>query len=225
MIDEAQSNPPEIIDLRGLTCPEPVLRAKKLLEDQSIHQINALVSDSINVQNLERLARSHKLGFKWQAEEDFFRVVLSRVGKDKVARSSNQKEESVHLHESASANLVDLQAKGGQVGTVIFITKSRLGDGDPDFGANLLNIFLQTILQSGHRPKAILLVNSGVSLLAENSPFEPVLKNFKNEGAEVLACGLCVEFYGLEKDIAKEQITNMFAICEYLFAADKVISP
>lgn len=225
MTDKSQSTALKMIDLRGLTCPEPVLRTKKLLDDQSIQEINALVSDTINVQNLERLARSHKLSFEWQAEGDFFRVILSRTGADKARKGSDSRKENVHLHESASPNLTAVQQNIGQTGTVIFISKDRLGEGDPDFSANLLNIFLQTILQSGHRPKAILLANSGVKLLAQNSPFEQVLKNFKDEGTEVLACGLCVEFYGLQKVIAKEQITNMFAICEYLFAADKVISP
>ncbi len=52
-----------------------------------------------------------------------------------------------------------------------------------------------------------------------------VLADFTAAGVDVFACGLCVEFYGLKDKIPKEQITNMYAICEYLFSADKVISP
>jgi len=36
---------------------------------------------------------------------------------------------------------------------------------------------------------------------------------------------LCVDFYGVKEDVPKEQITNMFAICEYMMAADKIIQP
>jgi hypothetical protein len=61
--------------------------------------------------------------------------------------------------------------------------------------------------------------------MAKDSPCLTVFQEFKSQGTEVLACGLCVEYYGLANDIAKEQITNMFAIVEYLLAAEKVISP
>ena len=223
MTDDTSSRSLQVIDLRGLTCPEPVLRTKKLLDDRSVQHIDALVSDTINVQNLERLARSQKVGFEWQAEGDFFRVLISRAGTAKEAQGD--KTAKAHSHESPSASPAYLAGKSAQVGTVILITKDSFGEGDPEFSANLLNIFLQTILQSGHKTKAILLANTGVKLLTKDSPFTPVLKNFEEQGTEVLACGLCVEFYGLQNAIAKEQITNMFAICEYLFAADKVISP
>ncbi|PWU03193.1 MAG: sulfurtransferase-like selenium metabolism protein YedF [Candidatus Melainabacteria bacterium] len=226
MTDDSSPGSAKVIDLRGLACPEPVLRTKKLLDDQSVQLIDALVSDTSNVQNLERLARSQKVSFEWQAEGEFFRVLISRAG---TARETQKRKtpgtDIRHSHKRTSPSLANLETKGSEIGTVILITKESFGEGDPDFSTNLLNIFLQTVLQSGHRPKAILLANTGVKLLAPNSPFAQVLKNFLEQGTEVLACGLCVEFYGLKKVIAQEQITNMFAICEYLFAADKVLSP
>jgi hypothetical protein len=81
------------------------------------------------------------------------------------------------------------------------------------------------MFESGQRPRAILMANTGVRLMAPESSALKVLNDFKDAGCEVLACGLCVEFYGLKGKIAVEQITNMFAICEYICAADKVISP
>ena len=69
------------------------------------------------------------------------------------------------------------------------------------------------------------MANTGVRLMSPDSPALKVLNDFKEAGCDVLACGLCVEFYGLKGKIPVEQITNMFAICEYIFAADKVISP
>ena len=32
-----------------------------------------------------------------------------------------------------------------------------------------------------------------------------VLNDFKNADVEVLACGLCVDFYGVKSDVPKEQ--------------------
>jgi selenium metabolism protein YedF len=206
------------VDLRGLVCPEPVLRTKKLLDDAAVIKVEALVETEINVSNLKRLAGSLKMRFRSQPESDFFRVVLERSADAPVEPTTSQR-----THEHVSAQ--DMQKIDNIVGTVVLITKDTFGAGDPEFSANLLNLFLQTLLQAGHTPRAILMANTGVKLMDPDAPTLKVLNDFKDAGAEVLACGLCVDFYGLKGKIATEQITNMFAICEYLMAADKVIQP
>jgi len=208
------------VDLRGLVCPEPVLRTKKLLDDTNVMKVEALVETEINVNNLKRLAGSLKLRFQSQPENDFFRVVLERT---QTSTAQVQPTTSQRTHEHI--NVQPVQTIDGTVGTVVFIGKDTFGVGEPDFSANLLNLFLQTLLQSGHKPRAILLANTGVKLLDPEAPTFKVLADFKDAGAEVLACGLCVDFYGLKGKIPTEQITNMFAICEYLMAADKIIQP
>jgi hypothetical protein len=45
-----------------------------------------------------------------------------------------------------------------------------------DFSANLLNLFLQTLPQSGHEPRAILMVNSGVKLMDPDGPYIKAIK-------------------------------------------------
>lgn len=203
------------IDLRGLTCPEPVIRTKKLFDDPSINSVHALVDDDVCVSNLQRLARSLKADFSSTQLEGHFSVEIARDG-------SNVHENESHTTTSVSAATA---SKGQTPQTVVFITKDGLGEGDPDFSRTLLDVFLQTMYEAGHRPRAILLANSGVKLMASDSAAAKVLEDFRKVGTEVLACGLCVKFYGLEDQIRKEQITNMFAICEYVGAADKVITP
>ena len=206
------------VDLRGLVCPEPVLRAKKLLDDAGVDHLEALVESEVNVNNLQRLARSLKIAFSSKGEDDFFRVEL-------------QKQPTSHLVTEPSINsaVVSQVAKRNgtstEVGTVVFLAKDRLGDGDPEFSNKLIDMFLQTLLQAGHRPRAILMANTGVKLMAPDSPTKQVLDDFRDAGVEVLVCGLCVEFYGLKEKIPLEQITNMFAVCEFLMVADKVIQP
>jgi selenium metabolism protein YedF len=202
------------IDLRGLICPEPVLRTKRLLDDASIEKVEAIVDGEINVNNLNRLARSLKLQFASATQDDKFVVTIAR----------NNSEAKIHAHVEPS-NLKSAKQSQNEVGNVIFLGKDKFGEGDPEFSATLMNLFLQTMFESGQRPRAILMANTGVRLMAPESSALKVLNDFKEAGCEVLACGLCVEFYGLKGKIAVEQITNMFAICEYMFAADKVISP
>lgn len=196
------------VDLRGLNCPEPVIRTKKLLDNKELRQIEALVDDEVCVSNLKRLAGSQKVSFSSQARNGFFACTLSRDGGAEM--------------QAPNPSIDNLKTEAM---TVVFLTKNYLGEGDPEFSGTLLNIFLQTLLESGHRPRAILLANSGVKLLGKDSATAKVLNDFREQGTEVLACGLCVEFYKLKEQINTEQITNMFAICEYLSAASKVIQP
>jgi len=209
------------LDLRGLTCPHPVLSCKRALDNPSISSLQALVDDEINVQNLERLSQSQGCTFSKTTEGDHFIVLMSRTAKSTTGKLKADLPVFVDPKQSAKAAAKsNLQAQ-----TVILISKDRFGEGEPEFSTNLLNMFLQTVLQSGHKPQVILLANTGVKLMAKGSPFLKVLNDFQAAGVEVLACGLCVDFYGLKEDIPLPQITNMFVICEYLFAAQKIICP
>jgi selenium metabolism protein YedF len=206
------------VDLRGLVCPEPVIRTKKIFENNLVERVEALVDDDINVQNLSRLARSIRVGFQSLMEGKHHRVVLERSADG--AQRENIEPETLQVISGQTAK--DREETSS---TVVLINKNTFGEGDPEFSEHLLNIFLQTMYDSGHRPRAILMANKGVKLMGPNSPFAKVLEDFQKAGCDVLACGLCVEYYGLKELVAKEQITNMFAICEYMQAADKVITP
>jgi selenium metabolism protein YedF len=227
------------LDLRGLMCPEPVLRTKKILDQKPEGAVEVLVDSDINVMNLTRLANSLGLSLQSKESNEGYVVVIDskKESQDKhkshVSQESQQSQESklsklsITSNDSEATNAKKQENHSGQTRktSVIFIAKDTFGEGDRDFSVNLLNVFLQTILQAGHRPQAILLANTGVRLMDPDSSIRKVLDDFKAEGVEVFACGLCVEFYGLKDKVKPEQITNMYAISEYLFSADKVISP
>lgn len=206
------------VDLRGLVCPEPILRAKNLLDNMTVESIEALVDDEVNVNNLERLARFLKREIVVRSEANYFRVVIGRSTDQAESRQNGDD----HLHNSSQ---LSLSVSKEAVGTVVFLSKQTLGEGEEGFSVSLMNLFLQTLFETGQRPRAILLVNSAVKLLASQAATVKVLNDFRENGCEVLACGLCLEFYGLKEKVPKEQITNMFAICEFLCSADKVLSP
>jgi selenium metabolism protein YedF len=204
------------IDLRGLSCPEPVIRTKKLFDNPSVEVVEALVDDEVCVNNLQRLSRTLKAGCTVNENDGYYTVVVERT-----ANASEPK----HDHPAVRTAAATTANVGSSVGTVVFLGSDQLGTGDPDFSRTLMNVFLQTTMESGLRPRAILLINTGVRLLARDAQTLKVLNDFRAAGCEVLACGLCVDYYKLKDDVPKEQITNMFAICEYLFAADRIVQP
>lgn len=193
------------------------MKTKRVVDDAAVRVVEALVDSEVSVQNLARLARSQNLHFQASRENEHHKVVIS---KDQSGNFETETKKST----TATSN--------GAGGTIIFISKDSFGQGnsknpekDYDFSLNLLSVFLQTVHQSGHEVRAVLLANSGVKLMDPESPHQKVLSDLAQAGVEVLACGLCLDYYGLKEKVKTEQITNMFAICEYLFAADRVLSP
>lgn len=198
------------VDLRNLTCPEPVLRTKRLFDNPSIEAAEVLVDDEVSVRNLERLSKYLKASVSSKKTDNGFQVTIS-----KLTSTSLDKQPQTTTSDRAQNKST----------TVVFLSKDTFGEGDEEFSRTLLNLFLQTLLETGQRPQAILMANSGVKLMAKSSAVLKVLQDFHNDGVEVAACGLCVDYYGLKEDIPVTQITNMFAICEYLTSAEKILSP
>ena len=92
--------------------------------------------------------------------------------------------------------------------TVIAIASECMGNGDDQLGATLMKGFI-----------------SGAKLTAEGAPTIEDLKSMEAQGVEILTCGTCANFFGLEGKQAVGSVTNMYTIVEKLTAADKVIRP
>ena len=65
-------------------------------------------------------------------------------------------------------------------------------------------------------------MNSGVKLAVEGSESLGHLRKLEERGVEVLACGTCLEFYGLTKVLAVGGITNIYEIAAYLLEGPTV---
>lgn len=65
------------IDACGFSCPIPVVRAKKAIEENSNEPITVLVESSVSKENISRLARSKGYSMKVEEVEDGFRLLLS----------------------------------------------------------------------------------------------------------------------------------------------------
>lgn len=73
-------------------------------------------------------------------------------------------------------------------------------------------------------PDTIIFLNSGVKLVATDSPVLEDLQDLAGRGAAILACGTCLGHYGLKEQVAVGEISNMYTIAETLLNAGKVVS-
>ena len=74
------------------------------------------------------------------------------------------------------------------------------------------------------KPAAICFATEGVKALVKGSPIELGLKILAEAGVRVVACGTCVEKYGVGDRLALGEIAGMQEIVRLMGEADKVIS-
>jgi len=67
------------VDARGLSCPLPVIRTKKALEQSSDKQVTVIVDNATSRDNVTRLAKSRKctVSVEQKGEEFYLTLVKS----------------------------------------------------------------------------------------------------------------------------------------------------
>ena len=65
------------IDVRGFSCPIPVVRTNKAIEENPNKPVTVLVESSVSKENISRLAQSKGYSIKVEEIEDSFRLLLN----------------------------------------------------------------------------------------------------------------------------------------------------
>lgn len=108
---------------------------------------------------------------------------------------------------------------------VVVVSSDTMGKGDENLGKRLLKAFFFSLTQEENLPKTILFYNKGALLTAENSDVLEDLKTLERENVEILVCGTCVKYYGLEEKLCVGSITNMSTIVKKQMEADIILCP
>ena len=96
-----------------------------------------------------------------------------------------------------------------------------MGEGDAELGKTLLKGFIYTFTEMETLPKILLFYNAGAKVTATGSDSIEDLKELENRGVEILTCGACVDYYGLEVGVGS--VTNMYSIIEKQMRAERII--
>lgn len=193
------------LDCCGLACPEPVLQTKKALESLGDDAVLEVMVDSLaSKENVLRFA--HNAGYEARSEE-------REGGKTIIA-----------IIKGFTCN-VPFSATGSTfLDKTLFLKSSTVGEGE--LGKSLMVGFLKTTLELPKLPKRIVCVNTAVYLTTdeEDAPITAILKTFEAKGVEIYSCGICLEFYGVDKALKVGHIGNAYGTVEMLFGGEGVIS-
>jgi selenium metabolism protein YedF len=204
------------IDARGLSCPQPVLLAKKAIAENE--EVIVLVDNEIAVENIRRLAVKTACGFSVTERDGGVReIVLVRTGA--VGQSPVDTG-------TGAAELTCAVQPGKETGPVVVIlSDNRMGRGDDVLGDILIRGFIHTLLQLKPLPETIICYNAGVKLAVKDSAVLDDLQQLEQAGVDILVCGTCVNYFGLGDQVAAGHISNMYDIAETMAGAARLLRP
>jgi len=113
---------------------------------------------------------------------------------------------------------------GLREGLVMLVSGDGLGRGDEELGRLLIQRFLHELGGTAKQPEEVIFINSGVRLVADDSPVLNQLRRLEEQGVDLEACTTCLARFDLTDRVAVGSKTNMSAIVSTLMEADRVIS-
>ena len=192
----------KLLDCRNMACPMPVVQVKRALEENPGASLKVLLDDGAPMENVTRFAVNRGFVVQQTTVEGGYALVIS--GGEGTAA----------------------EAEDGKRGPlVVFITSDRLGDGPEELGRLLMKNFIMSLLDVATTPDRMLFVNTGIFLTTEGSEVAEALAELGNRGAEVLSCGLCLDFFHRKEKLVSGAVGNMFTITESLVTAGSVVRP
>ncbi len=107
---------------------------------------------------------------------------------------------------------------------MVVVTGEGLGRGDEELGRRLMVKFFNQVATLPDRPHVVAFYNAGVRLLVEHSPVVEMLHVLERAGVELLACGTCVDHFGIGNRLAPGRVSDMREIVATMQASAKVVT-
>ena len=187
------------LDVRGMACPLPVVSVKRALEEGE-GALRVLLDDGTPRENVRRFAEGRGLQVLEEPAEGGYALTLSGGGAPASAGAA------------------------GPAGPVVMLFSSdRLGDGPEELGRLLMKNFIMTLTELSEPPDRMLFINTGVHLTTDGSEVLEALGALANRGAEILSCGICLDFFHKKDKLAAGQVTNLFTAAESMLKAGSFI--
>jgi len=181
-----------------------VIETKKALAEHSAVLVK--VDNIVAVQNLEKMAKGYGCEFYYTVGADgCFDVTIMAAG---------------HIAPIPEVSTMTL----GVLGLGIVIGRSTMGEGSEELGKILIKGFIYSLTELPTPPEFLIFFNSGAYLTADGANTIDDLKKLEARGTQILTCGTCINFYGLDLSPAAGSITDMYGITEKMAAAANLIN-
>ena len=140
------------LDCRGMSCPQPVLETRKVLEKAGSEAVTVLVDNPGSRENVRRFAESQGYVAVTGEEEGAFSIRIQKKGA------------------MPEPPVPETKAVQGEGAPVVYIDSDTLGRGSDELGKILMRAFLHTVAEAGPKPGKI------ISRPGFTSPIRPVFQ-------------------------------------------------
>lgn len=197
------------VDARGMNCPLPVIHTKKALEEIETGAVTTIVDNEVAKENVLKLAKSMDLEANVKQDQGNYYIDIFKESQT----GTTVLESSVLQHKTEDKE-----------GLIILITKDKLGTGSDELGALLMSSYLYTLTEVLPCPTCIIFLNGAVNLTVEGSESLEHIRTLETKGVEILSCGTCLDYFGLNDKLAVGSVSNMYTIVEKLNKTGNVIT-
>jgi selenium metabolism protein YedF len=203
------------IDARGKACPQPVLLARKAIDEAPGTVIRVIVDNDGSAENVRRMAESLGCSVRIQQEKDGFHVVAGPGAKTAGGFAAGEPE----------VPTCDAAGVAPEIRPVVLLGSDQFGEGEPELGRVLMSGFLKTLKEVAPLPAKMIFANTGVRLTTEGSGLLRDLRELEDLGVEILSCGTCLDYFELKEKLGAGRVSNMHEIASALLGASSVIRP
>ena len=201
------------IDVLGRPCPVPVVETRKALSEQDNDGVLVKVDNIAAVQNLEKMANSYGYTFFCiENSKDSYDVTINKSGKSAPVPKTAGNESGI------------FQSGAPSGGLAVVISRNTMGEGAEELGKILIKGFIYSLTELPAPPRYLIFLNSGAYLTSDGANTIDDLKKLEKAGTEILTCGTCINYYGLQDKPAVGEITNMYGITERMASVGNVIN-
>ncbi len=197
----------QIIDAKGLACPQPVILAKKALSGIEEGIVTVIVDSEASRENVRRFAESQGCTVTVEEKDGEFHL---EIAKGYVCGIPGQ--ERVSLRQTGKKR-------------AMFIQSDSIGP-DEELGKQLMKAFLENMveLEEDELPGKMIFVNRGVYVTCFWDETIEKLDELKNRGVEIFSCGACLDYFKIQDKLKIGEVGNAFDSVQTLVQHENAIT-
>lgn len=202
-----------IVDTKGKNCPLPIILTKKCINESILgDHIEVLLDNTTSKCNLIQYLTD--MGIECSEINLGEHYSISFTLTNEIESTEPEKVTCPIELQMVRSIITD---------HIIAIKSNQMGVGEPELGETLIRSYINSLTDLDTLPKMIIFYNSGVKLLDKNSDTIQTLKEIEQMGVQIIACGVCSDFYDITLGVGT--ISNMFKIGNSLAKTQKIIYP
>jgi selenium metabolism protein YedF len=195
------------VDVKGLPCPQPVIKTKEALDSISVgEKIKVILDNETSLKNVQKFvnAQGHKILSIERAESEFVVIIEKAEGESKEVP-------------------ITCEIPSKEKNNMFVIIATHTMGPEEKLGKILMKAFFETMLVHNLLPDRIFFMNKGIFLTTVEEEFIPVLKELEKKGVEIFTCGTCLKYFELEDKLKVGHRAGTDVYLEGMFYFKKTI--